>query len=417
MTIQTVTSSLSGGQNLPNSVRTQYIEDYLEAAEMARIYDQLASPIGKDMSNHARGSSVQVEFLSDMQPGTTAISEVADITPQALRVATASVTPTSRAEALQCSEKLLIQAYTDYGASMYRKVGKGLMESLEVLARDAACQGSLVLRPNITAGTRAALLASATGHRATDGLFSDAATMLETLKCPGFKALGGGRRWMAIMHPAVFHDIREDGNVLNVGVYQDKNIILNYELGAIGPFALVVSAWAKVFGGAGAVLTDPGSYAFYTLASAAEALDKTIVLSTATHFDVLTNRWMTIGTREDGDTHYATNEMVRFISHATKTLTIVGEGPNGGLRFDHASGTWVGKNVTDAYTIVFGGPTSLAKVYDPGVGEFGQIVGPKRDGLVDQFLTLGFKWYGNYGRISESWLVRAEVSSSSGYVG
>src|SRR3972149_3833472 len=222
---------------------------------MARVYDQIAAPIGRDMSNLARGSSVQVNALSDMQPGTSAISEVSDIAMQALRDATLSITPTSRGEGIQCSELLLNQAYTDYGAQRFGIVGKGLMESLEVLARDGAGQGRLVIRQGVAA--RTSLLASATGHRATDGLFSDASTMLETLKCPGFKGMGGGRRWVAIMHPAAFHDIREDGNVQNVGIYQDKGIILNYELGSIGPFALVSSAWAKGFGGAGGAFAMP----------------------------------------------------------------------------------------------------------------------------------------------------------------
>lgn len=410
MTIQTVSSSAVGGQNLPNSVRTQYVENYMEAAEEERIYDQLAAPIGKDMSNLARGTSVQVDALSDMQPGTTAISEVADISPQALRDASTSVTPTSRAEAIQCSELIFNTAYTDYGAKQYGKVGKGLMETLEVLARDVACQGSLVVRASGVAA-RTSLAAASTGHRATDGLFSDVATLLETVRCPGFKALGGGRRWAAIMHPAAFHDIREDGNVNSVAIYQDKNILLNYELGSIGPFALVVSASAKVFGSAGAALTDPGSAVFYTLTSSVAALDKTIIMSTVTHLDTPTNKWFTIGTRETGDTHYPMNELVRYVSHATGTATIVGGGANGGLRFDHAAATWVG-NSTDVFPIVFGGPTSLAKVYEPSVGEYGQIVGPKRDGLVDQWISLGFKWYGNYGRLSESWLARAEVASS-----
>jgi N4-gp56 family major capsid protein len=414
MTVQTVSSSAVGGQNLPNSVRTQYIEEYLQAAEMERIYDQIAAPIGKDMANLAKGSSVQVDVLSDMQPGTTAISEVADITPQALRDATLSITPTSRAEAIQCSELLLNQAYTDYGASRFRVVGKSLMETLEVIARDVACQGTNVIRASsVTA--RTSLAASSTGHRATDGLFSDAAAMLETLKVPGFKGMGGGRRWVAILHPAVFHDIREDGNVNSVGIYQDKGITLNYELGSIGPFSLVSSAWAKVFGGAGLALTDPGSAVFYTLTSSVNALDKTLILSTASHLDTPTNKWFTIGTRETDDTHYPMNERVRYISHATKVVTFIGEGANGGLRFDHAAGTWVG-NATDVFTIVFGGPTSLAKVYEPSVGEYGQIVGPRRDGLVDQWVSLGFKWYGNYGRMSESWLLRAEVASSQSVV-
>ena len=412
MTVQTVSSTAVGGQNLPNSVRTQYIEEYMEGAEMVRLYDQLAAPVGKDMGNLARGSSVQVDVLSDMEPGTTAISEVSDITPQALRDATLSITPTSRGEALQCSELLLNMAYTDYGAKQYRRVGTGLMESLEVLARDAALQGSLVMvGSDGSPTTRTSLTATSTGHRANDGMFSDASTILESVKCPGFKAIGGGRRWAAIMHPAVFHDIREDGNVNSISNYQKSDIGLNYELGSIGPFALVVSAWAKVFGSAGAALTDPGSYAFWTLTSSVEALDKTCIISTATHLDTPTNKWLTIGTRETGDTHYSTNEMVRYVSHATKTATIVGSGPNGGFRFDHDAAAWVG-NASDAFPICFGGPTSLAKVYEPSVGEYGKIVGPKRDGLLDQFVSLGFKWYGNYAIMSQSWILRAEVASS-----
>ena len=407
MTIQTATASV--GQPLSNSIRTQYIEDYLEGAEMERLYDQLATPIGKPMETLQRGSSVQVDFLSDMQPGTTAISEVADITPQALRDATASISPTSRGEALQCSEKLLLQAYTDYGAKQFKRVGKGLMESLEVLARDAATQGSLVVRPNATARTRITLSAILSGHRATDGLFSDMTTMLMNYKCPSFTGMGG-RRWAAIMHPAVFHDIRQSGNVVSIGTYQDKSILLNYELGSIGPFSLVVSPWAKVFYSTGAAAAT--NEVATTLSTAASALSKTITVAAATHMDGVVSPWITIGTLETGDTHYPLNERVRYLSHTGTTITIMGEGANGGLRFDHASATAV-TNKYSVYTIVFGGPTSLAKVFATEVGEYGEIVGPKRDGLIDQFVTLGFKWYGNYGRISETWLARAEVSASA----
>jgi hypothetical protein len=59
---------------------------------------------------------------------------------------------------------------------------------------------------------------------------------------------------------------------------------------------------------------------------------------------------------------------------------------------------------------VFGGPKSLAKVYQPSVGEFGMPVGPKKDGILDQFWTLGWKFYGQYGIISQNRILRAEVT-------
>jgi N4-gp56 family major capsid protein len=342
-----------------------------------------------------------------MQPGTTAISETVDITPQVLEDTTTDLTPTSRAEALQSSELLLMQAYTDYGAERFRAIGKNAMETIDNLAKDAACKGDLVIREV----ARNALDAGSTGHRADDGLFTEAATLLNTMKAPGFPVKGGAA-WAAIMHPAAYHDIREDGNIVSIAQYQMADIILNFELGAIGPFRLVVSPWAKVFGAAG-VDRAADSIVETTLACQAEALDTTITVTTMLHMDG-TGHYYTIGTEETGSTHYPKNEIVRFISHnSSQVCTIVGEGPNGGLRFTHPGGAVTAvRNADSVYTIVMGGPKSLAKVYQPSVGPFGTVVGPKKDGLVDQFVSLGWKFYGQYGIIAQNRILRAEVSSS-----
>ena len=92
--------------NLADSIRVRYLSDYEKAAEMVRLYDQLAYPVATDMSRVARGSSVYIPFISDMTPGVTAISEATDITPQELVDTTTSLSPTSRGEALQASELL-----------------------------------------------------------------------------------------------------------------------------------------------------------------------------------------------------------------------------------------------------------------------------------------------------------------------
>ena len=402
MAIQTAAAA-SGASALGDSIRSRYLSDYEQAAEMVRLYDQLAYPVGQDMSRLARGSSVTIPFIGDMQPGTSAISETVDVTPQVLEDTTTTLTPTSRAEALQASELLLMQAYTDYGQERFRAVGKNAMETIDNLAKDAATKGDLVIRET----TRAALASGSTGHRADDGLFTEASTLMNTLKCPGF--VKGGAAWAAIMHPAAYHDIREQGNVLAVGQYQAADIILNFELGAIGPFRLVVSPWAKVFGGAGADCAADSIVAT-TLACQADALATSVTVAAGEHMDGKAV-YYTIGTEETGSTHYPTNEIVRYISHAALVATIVGEGPNGGLRFTHASGSSF-RSASNVYTIVMGGPRSLAKVYQPSVGPFGTVVGPKKDGIVDQFVTLGWKFYGQYGIIAQNRILRAEVSAS-----
>jgi len=90
---------------------------------------------------------------------------------------------------------------------------------------------------------------------------------------------------------------------------------------------------------------------------------------------------------------------------------VAGEGSNGGLRFDHAHGVAV-SNDDNVGTVVFGGPESLMKVYDPQVGEFGAVVGPKKEGLLDQFVSLAWKWYGAYARPIENRIIRQEVAFS-----
>jgi hypothetical protein len=393
--------------NLADSIRTQYESDYIGAAMVARLYDQLAAPIpGISMDEAIKGSSVQVPFLSGMTPGVTALSQTADVTPQVLFDAVASVTPTSRGEALQWSESLDIQAYTNYGSERFKKLGQNLTESIELLAQAAACQGTWVER----AVARASLDAGTASHRASDAIFRRFQGMMLTLKVPGFTASDGSANvWSAIMHPFVYHDICESGNVDSIGMYQDAGIHLNFELGKLGPFRLVVSPFAKVFGGAGA---DNGTSVATTLNGATEPLADNITAN-----DSLANYasgllW-TIGTEEtDSTTFYPTNERVKMVSNpSTYHAHILGEGENGGLRFAHANAEAV-RNADSAYTIVFGGPNSLVKVFAPSVGEFGQTIGPKKSGLLEQFASIGWKFYGNYARLTDNRIVRFECSTS-----
>lgn len=399
MTVQTTS-------NLTNSIRTQYAAAYLEAAYGQRLYEQLCMPVPNlSMDEAIKGSTVQFQFLSGMTPATTAISQTADITPQILRDATVSITPTSRADALQWSEGLDIQVFTPYAAERMKKLGENMLESIELLAMEQAVTGSWVER----AAARASLDAGTAGHRATDAIFRKYQAMMATLKVPSYPGFDGtGQSWAAIMHPFVFHDISESGNVDSIGIYLDKGIHLNWEMGKIGPFRLVVSAYAKVFGGAG---IDNGTNVATTLSVAENALDKTIVTAADVSANITAGLLWTIGTEETGATIYPTNERVKVLSAATTTLTINGEGENGGLRFDHAAGTAV-RNADSVYTVVFGGPGSIVKEYAPSVGEFGQVVGPKLSGLVNQFASVGWKWYGGYGRLRENSLLRFECSTS-----
>jgi N4-gp56 family major capsid protein len=407
MSIQVVTAT-GVGVALSNSVRTQYVENYLEGAMAERLYDQISMPIGKNMAELKRGSSVQVEFLSDMPVATAAISEVTDITPTYLVDAVASVTPTSRGAALQSSQELQIKAFTDYEAKFAQRVGANAMESIDAVAQAAAVKGSFVLRGANAA--RGALDAGTTGHRASDTDFLEAGGYLANFKIPGFKdPINGSAMWPAIMHPYVLHDILKEpsGVALGVAQYQNQAMYFNHEVASLHGFRLVVSPWAKVFYGMGAANAGPfGS----NIGTAITAL-ATAFTTTGDTVSSGNGAFINIGTVETGDTHGYNRERVRFVSRSANAITIIGEGANGGFRFAHAAGTPVNNN-DSVYTVVIGGPDSLVKVFAPEVGEYGEIVGPKKEGILDQWDQLGWKWWGGYGRLRENGLIRLEVSAS-----
>jgi hypothetical protein len=154
-----------------------------------------------------------------MTPGTTAISQVADVTPEILKDATASVSPTSRWGALQWSELLDIQVYTDYAAQRMERLGRNQVITVEQLAIDVALAGAWVER----AAARNSLDAGTASHRASDAVFRKMHGQMLAMSVPGFLSDSGeANTWAAIMPPFPFHDICESGNVDAIGLYQDR---------------------------------------------------------------------------------------------------------------------------------------------------------------------------------------------------
>jgi N4-gp56 family major capsid protein len=399
---------------LLNSVRTAYGNRYIKAAELQRFYDQFATPYGAEGVERAAAldSTIQIPFISDMQVTETSISQVADINPQTLRDAVATLTPVSRGDAIQVSELMNLEAFTDYSAKQYELIGKNMMETVEVLAAAAALKGGNVVR----ATARTSLIGTTTSHNLNTLTFSQAEMRLIGNKCPAFVD-NGRSQFLAACHPDAIYDIRTTGDVVNVAYYQDKEILFNNEFGSFGNFKIVTSPWGKVFAGAGAANASTQAT---TLSTAANALATTIIVATATN--IVAGMWLNIGTSETGNTHYPMNERVMVSADyvSGSTINIIGEGANGGLRFPHASADVV-NNDHSVYTVAFGSPSSLVKMYannlgagqpdTQSMGAYGAIVGPTYQGLANQWRALAWKFYGQYGRWVESWIVRAEVAT------
>jgi N4-gp56 family major capsid protein len=395
--------------NLTNAVGTRRFLKYLESAMMVRLYDQLSqdlavyAPQQQLEQLRGMGTSYTWNFLSKMTPATAAISEVFDVVAQFLRDAAATLTPTSRADGLQWTESLEIQAFTNYQEERMKVLGEGMMESIELLAQAEALTGGLVER----AAARASLDAGTSGHRFSDAAMWKMASMVKMLKCPPF--LKNGRpQHLAIGHSDLAYDLIQAGNLNSIAIYQDKEIVFRGEIGELAGFKMLLDPWGKVFGGAG---IDNGTNVATTLSAAANALAKQIVVASATNITV--GRSLTVGTEETANTFYPTNERVRVSADYSSgtTVDIISTEGNNGLRYDHASGEAV-RNADDVYPVVFGSPASMVKVYAQETGPFGKTVGPKPIGNAETFAGVFYKFYGGYGVPGDNWIARGEYSSS-----
>jgi len=388
---------------LSNAVGTRYTTRYIRGAMGMRLYDQFFVPVGVLGLEGRRGlgTTYTFNFLSQMVPGTTAISEIADIVPQLLKDATATISTTSRGEALKWSELLDLSAYTDLIANRSEILGKNMMETVEGQAYRAMLAGTFIQR----AAARASLDAGTSGHLLTEAAMWKAAARIADMRCPAMVD-SMGQSWMALYHTDVGYDLSHSGNMINVAIYQDKNIIMNGEVGRIGKFRCIESPYAKVFYGAGAA---NGSSSSTTLNdTAANALDTSVTVSSSSN--VSAGRHLTVGTIETGTTYYDTNESITY-SSGTTTVTFVGSGENGGFRFAHSNGDAF-NNSDNVYPVVYGSPYSGVKAYADSIGQYGTMVGPKVDGLAEQFQYIAWKWYGGYGRYAENRVLRGEYASS-----
>lgn len=396
---------MSTTNELSNSLRAQYLESYIKGVDAMRVYDRYCYPISEDREVLQRQSSIVVPFLSRMRPGNTAISETVDITPQTLTDTTSSMTTSSRGEAIQDSEKLLLEVYTDYAAQRFWAIGENMQATLEAYLIDTALAGSYVSRYV----ARASLDAGTAAHRLSRAALKKVENQLLSLRCPMLIDAGGTDSWVATVHPDAIYDLETSSPILEVAEYQNANILLGQdEVGMISKTRISNSPFAKVFGGAGA---DNGSNGATTLSSAITPLAKTMVVASATNLS--SGSWLTVGTEETASTFYPTNERVKYVSESGTTITIIGAESNGGFMYPHAAGVAV-RNADSVYPILVGGPRSIAKAYatENENGEYGTVVGPKKQGFVDQWVSLGWKWYGGFGIISQNWLARIEVASS-----
>ena len=355
-------------------------------------------------------SSLRIPSYHRLLPANTTRSEVTDISPVQLQDSQVTLSPSLYGNAVQLSLKVQKEASKDVFQIAAQLVAENAAESVDYVARSVAIAGRA-----FEYGNGSSRDAITNAGALTPGMLYNAAGYLASApKLDGglnHPTLGGGLA--AIMRNAVIADLAENSSIILLGQYRDNapETVLMGEVGAhMSGIRLLVSDYAKIFHGGGAANVASSD----NLANAVTAGASTIEVSTAISSG--SRDYLTLGTRETTANGENTLAETIYAASSGVAISIAGGAPNGGLVYDHSSDTPVGAYF-QVHAVCIYGAKALMKVHDAEIGPNPQLLPPKVDGLLDQWDSAQWRWFGGFGRWAENRLYRIEVGSNRQVLG
>jgi len=369
-------------------------------------------PAGGILQRGNSFSSLRIPSYHRLLPAASTRSEITDISPVQLQDSQVTISHSLYGNAVQLSLKLQESASKDVFQLAAQLVAENAAESIDYVARSIAISGRAFELGN--GSSRDAVGPS--GVLTPSMLYNAAGYLASAPKLDGGMnqpTIGGGLA--AIMRNAVIADLAENSSIILLGQYRDNapETVLMGEVGAhMSGIRLVVSDNAKIFHGGGSTVGFACSSD--NLSSAVVAGDTSMSVSTAISSG--TGTYLTVGTRETTANGEQSNVETVYVPAVSSGMNLVGGAPNGGLVFDHSSDTPVG-GYNQVHAVVIFGAKALMKVHAGDIGAGPQLLPPKVDGLLDQWDSVQWRWYGGFGRGAENRLYRLEVGSNRQVLG
>ncbi len=254
------------------SVTTGTWDDQVQAAFDQVAYFALRSQPLFEMIADVRstaqthnGSSVKFTFLADLGQATTALTENADVTAQALTDSQVDVALAEYGNAVITSAKLRGTSFLNVDADAANIVGYNMADSLDKLVSNEANSGTNV---NYSGGAaNRGALTTGDEYTAADG--RKAVAQLRSRNAPGWE----NGNYMAIIHPDVSYDLRSDSAVTDViqyQLYQDGGPIRAGSIGTFNGIEYIENPRAGMIADGGATTFD----AYQTLICGRQGLAK-----------------------------------------------------------------------------------------------------------------------------------------------
>ena len=220
------------------SVTTSTLDDQVTTAfEQVAFFALRSQPLFEmvaDVRSTAQshnGSGVQFTFIDDISQATSALTENADVTAVAITDDKVTVTLAEYGNAVITSAKVRGTSFLNVDADAANVVGYNMVDSMDKIVSDVA-NGSVVEAQIMYSGGAANRGAITTGDEYTAADGRKAVAQLRTDSAPGWE----NGNYMAIIHPDVSYDFRDDSAVTDVIQYQLYQDGAPIRAGSIGTF-------------------------------------------------------------------------------------------------------------------------------------------------------------------------------------
>lgn len=367
-------------------------------------------PAGGVLTEGQGYSSLRIPSYHRLQVANTTRSEVTDISPVQMGDSQVTINPSLYGNAVQLSLKVQKESAKDVFQIAAQLIAENAAESVDYVARSVAVAGRA-----FELGNGSSRDAVSNAGVLTPGMLYNAAGYLASApKLEGGMnqpTIGGGLA--AIMRNAVIADLAENSSIILLGQYRDSapETVLMGEVGAhMSGIRLLVSDYAKIFHGAGSSQTASSDNLANAVAAGATTMEVSTAISSGSR------DYLTVGTRETTANGEQVATETIYAASSGVAISIAGGAPNGGFVYDHSSDTVVG-SYFQVHAVCIYGAKALMKIHDAEIGPNPQLLPPKVDGLLDQWDSAQWRWFGGFGRWAENRLYRLEVGSNRQVLG
>ena len=214
---------------LTNQVTTAFEQISYFALRSQPLFEMLADVRSTAQSHNA--ATVQFTFIDEINQATTALTENADVTPVAISDSKVDVSLAEYGNAVVTSAKIRGTSFLNVDADAANIIGYNMANSMDKIVSDVA-NGSTETDQIIYGGgedARGDLIAT---DVYTASIGRQAVAQLRTDSAPGWE----NGNYMAIVHPDVSYDLRDDTaetDVIQYQLYQQGEPI---RVGSIGTF-------------------------------------------------------------------------------------------------------------------------------------------------------------------------------------